>query len=366
MFGMLTRRFPAVLAIVIIGLAHGDARAEPPAAEGAIDASKRAIAEALFDQALEAMKASDYHTACPKFAESQRLAPSAGTSFNLGRCYQVTNRFASAWASFRQAAHIARRDRNDAILGSATTAANTLEPKLAKLIVLVPKVGRADGLQVLRDGVVLSPSLWGVQIPVDAGRNTLEAKAPGYLTWRHTLTIPTEPEVVTVEVPTLKKAPESTAPPAGPRRLAPNATSIPDASRADAAPSDGNTQRTVAYVTGGVGVASLAVGAGLGVHALAINDASMDNCGEPAGLDGPNNCTKEGKALRDEAQQFASGSIALLVAGGVATGFGLTLYLLAPSDDSDTRAPSKSPSAANRASLRVRAMPGGIALQGRW
>src|SRR5262249_55537702 len=45
-----------------------------------------AAAEALFRQGRQAMEAKDFATACPKFAESQRLDPAVGTLMNWATC----------------------------------------------------------------------------------------------------------------------------------------------------------------------------------------------------------------------------------------------------------------------------------------
>ena len=62
-----------------------------------------AAADTLFRQGREAMKAGDYATACPKFEESQRLDPAAGTVLNLAQCEDQQGKFASAQQHYREA-----------------------------------------------------------------------------------------------------------------------------------------------------------------------------------------------------------------------------------------------------------------------
>jgi hypothetical protein len=47
-----------------------------------------AAATALFDEGRRVMAENHYAEACPKLAESERLAPSGGTLINLADCYE--------------------------------------------------------------------------------------------------------------------------------------------------------------------------------------------------------------------------------------------------------------------------------------
>src|SRR5579871_2746595 len=60
-------------------------------------------AESLFRSARAAVDRGDYATACPQFAESQRLDPAPGTLMNLADCEEHLGRVASAWEHFVQA-----------------------------------------------------------------------------------------------------------------------------------------------------------------------------------------------------------------------------------------------------------------------
>jgi len=312
-----------------------------------VSSSDRAIAEALFDQAVDAMKAKDYATACAKFAESQRLDPSAGTAFNLGRCYQVTERFASAWASFREAASIARRHRDHELHQLATQAADPLETQLPKLLIAVPTAHRVAALHVLRNGSAVNASLWGAELPVDAGSHEIEARAPGHHAWSTMVTVPNEPTVITVEVPALQKAPEPPQPqPSGPAAapLAPAAAWAPPhhgastlrVSADDGAVAGMSTMRTAGFVVGGVGVASLVAFGVTGALFLSEKDAAQDACPLEPGSDDLHVCsTPEGVAAADSARDLATANTVLFFSGVVATGSGLALILLGGNDASE-------------------------------
>src|SRR5262245_59132112 len=62
-----------------------------------------ATAEALFRQGRAAMESKNFQEACPKFAESQKLDPAAGTLMNLATCEEKLGKLASAWQHWKEA-----------------------------------------------------------------------------------------------------------------------------------------------------------------------------------------------------------------------------------------------------------------------
>src|SRR5438034_1147130 len=90
-----------VSAVLAIGLATAPARAQSSEA--------KAAAEASFEEARQLVLAGHFAEACPKLEASQRLDPAPGTELNLADCYEKTDRFASAWGMFQQAADDERR-----------------------------------------------------------------------------------------------------------------------------------------------------------------------------------------------------------------------------------------------------------------
>src|SRR5258708_30389730 len=87
-----------------------------------------ATATALFDDGRKLMAQHRYGDACPKLAESERLAPSGGTLINLAECYEHTGRTASAWAAWKDAAARANAAGKAAAEKSALARAVALEP----------------------------------------------------------------------------------------------------------------------------------------------------------------------------------------------------------------------------------------------
>jgi hypothetical protein len=65
------------------------------------DASTQA--DAAFKEAQRLHAAGDDASACPKYAESKRLAPEVGVTLHLADCYAKTGKSASAWNEFQEA-----------------------------------------------------------------------------------------------------------------------------------------------------------------------------------------------------------------------------------------------------------------------
>src|ERR1700689_2965643 len=99
--------------------------------------SSEAAATALFDEGRRLMGEHKFAEACPKLAESQRLAPSGGTLLNLADCYEHTGQTASAWVAWKDVASRANAAGKADVEKRALTKAAALEPALAKLTIAV-------------------------------------------------------------------------------------------------------------------------------------------------------------------------------------------------------------------------------------
>jgi hypothetical protein len=104
--------------------------------------------------------------------------------------------------------------------------ASAIEPKLSRLTIVVPpSLAGTGGLTVQRDGDVMGRALWGTSVPVDAGKHTVHASAPGKQAWEQTVTVAREGARLTVTIPELEPAPSPPPPDPAPevpqRSLAP-------------------------------------------------------------------------------------------------------------------------------------------------
>lgn len=178
-----------------------------PSVAGA-QTENQAAAEALFDEARKLAKAGDYATACPKFAESQRLDGAVGTLLYLADCYEQIGKTASAWAAFREASSTAKHAGQAARARVAEEHARELEARLSRLIVRFPST---PGLVVKRGGTTLALAASGVAFPVDPGAHEITAEAPGKKRWSTRIEIKGPGETALL-IPELESEPGATAP----------------------------------------------------------------------------------------------------------------------------------------------------------
>jgi hypothetical protein len=304
------RRLAAVAVTFAVALSSVAARAQ--------SASDQATAEALFKQARDLMTAGQYHEACPKLAESQRLDPSAGTMLNLATCYEKNGQLASAWVTFKGAATAAQNANEVDRAKLARAKAAELEPKLATLSIVVPPTADEAGLVVKRDGETVGRAGWGAPIPVDPGVHSVEANAPGRRTWQAQAVVEGPAAKVSVEVPPLveDKTPPVPAPPAP-------GTPPPAAPPAAPPSSPGSTQRVLGVITGLVGLGGIAVGSVFGLMAKSDQSSVGPHCNGTV-------CDPTGVGDLSDAHNAATVSTIGFIAGGAVLAGGVVLYLVAP------------------------------------
>lgn len=161
---------PRALMRTMLLTAAGLASSSPVCAQTSPPANDRVAAEALFEEGRSLVAAGKVAEACPKFADSQRLDPAPGTLLNLASCWEKLGRTASAWVTYREAASAANALGRSDYVATAQRHADSLAPKLARITVNVPQA--IDGLELRRDGAIVSSIQWGQAVPVDPGRTS--------------------------------------------------------------------------------------------------------------------------------------------------------------------------------------------------
>lgn len=169
--------------------------------------SAGAQAEVLFRDGRELMSAGKYAEACAAFEQSQKLEPATTTLINLAGCREKLGQLASAWGLFldaerqtRSATDAAGRQLHDLALARA----GKLEPRVSKLVINIPDKSRVDGLTITRDNEPVEPVMWNRALPIDGGPHTIKARAPGANEWSTQVTVGTEGDTKTVDIPDLR------------------------------------------------------------------------------------------------------------------------------------------------------------------
>jgi hypothetical protein len=274
-----------------------------------------AAAETLFQEARALAKDGHYAEACPKFAESHRLDPGTGVLLFLGDCYLQIGKTASAWAAYQEALPRAKSEGKAARVEAAERGIAAVTPRLVKLTVVVPPTSRVDGLEIRRDGVVMSEASWGTAVPVDPGKHRVEARAPGREPFSVEITIEDGGASPSVQVPTLPPS-SSPPPPQPPRAIAP-----PPASRGTPPEEGMSSVRIAGFAVGAVGVAAVVVAAVTGGVVLAKRKVIDEHCNEDK------RCDDDGLEAASSAKTIAIVNTVAWGAGIAGVGVGLVLVL---------------------------------------
>ena len=271
-----------------------------------------AAAELLFGEGRKAVEAGDYATACPKFAESHRLDPAAGTVINLAECLDKQGRPSQAWQRWREALEMLRPGDDRRL--TVERRIEALEQRLPRVTIRL-RADAPEGTVIERNGVALGSAAFGLPLPVDPGKHVIVARAPGREEARYEVEL-AERATKTVEVgpgpalpgPSTSEKPAALTPPQ------------PERPKDDG----GFPFFPVGVAVGGVGLASAIAGGVFGVLAYGKKSEMEDHCVEGAG--GRLVCDPAGVDAADQGRTFATVANIGVVAGVV--GLGVGGYLL--------------------------------------
>lgn len=305
---MTTRIDPRIWAPILLSAAlilpTADARADATAAD-------KAAAEVLFDQAKELLGQGRHEDACRKFEASQKLDPGIGTALFLADCYEKIGRSASAWATFREAAAMAKAAGQSDREEIARARAKMLEPKVPKLVLVTDAVANVSGLEISRDGTTIPGELGSSEVPVDPGKHVIEVRAPKKKTWSTTIEVPNSPEVQRVVLPQLDD--EASSP-----------TKPPEETKVMPVESGMHSRRIAGIAVGAFGVV------GLGIAGAFTGIALSKNADADAICNGTACPTQEGVNLGNDAKTAANVSTVALGVGIAGLAAGTILFLTAP------------------------------------
>jgi hypothetical protein len=276
--------------------------------------SDAAAARPLFEEGRRLMKAGHYTEACPKLEAARQLYAGSGVLLNLGDCHEHTDRTASAWREFGEAAAAAAALGRHQEEVEANRRKALIEPRLSRVQVHVTT--EVPGLVITLDGKPVDRATLSAAFPVDAGTHQWSASASGYVPWSSTSETVQPGTTLLLEVPDLKPvAPEPPPQPA----IAPGSDEKRPSTPLPIEPSSGlGTQKVLSLVAGGVGVVSLGLGGALGLIAKAQDNTA-------AGETGPAHHTDSASAVSK-----ANVATGVFIAGGALAATGVVLWLTAP------------------------------------
>lgn len=309
-----------------------------------------AQAAALFKEAKSLAQAEKLGPACDKFAESQRLDPHLGTLIYLATCHELLGKTASAWAEFNRAADLAARTNEASREQLARSHAAALEARLSKIVVQARV--RTPDMRIEINGHQRDPGMLADPLPVDPGEYTIRASAPGYSDWVRTISVPSGPTTVEVDVPPLTALPTAARvpvpeAPASPARIEP-AASQPAQDGPAAEPKSGSAWRTVGFVVGAVGLAGIGAGTYFGLTAFAYKHRADTECKGLA-------CSPQG--LADHKSENTDATLSTI-------SFGVGLAALAAGTFMILSSPKSTPSTAQRSWIAPQVGYGSVGVAG--
>jgi hypothetical protein len=337
------RRAPLLLGgvcLVASAIRIGTASAEPPVRDPV-------SAEHLFRQAIADLKSGDWSGACGKFRKSMDLDPSVSTLANLAKCSEHDGKLATAWYEYQQALSLLGEmsygpQRRQALRQGIEKEQAALEPRVPKLRIVITPI--PTGLELWRDGAVVSLSVVGEPLPVDPGDHEVVARAPGLREERVRVSVESGQQVDA----TLVLEPDVSGPPpsAAARSAGPTAAATADSTSASPSPSaspsvpgergatsgeKGSMQRRIAVGVGGVGVVLVGAAGYFGLRTLNLVSEMHDQCRSSGGK-----CEPAVIETRDRAITAQSTGLGLAGAGLFAVGLGVALFVTAPTATSRT------------------------------
>lgn len=172
------------------------------------------IAESLFQEALTLMRAGQFETACLRLEASQQTESKAGTLVVLASCHEQLGRLATAWAEYREAAALARKEGRPAVRKKALALAEAVHVRAPRVRVLVAEPN--DDMVVTLDGKRLTEGSLGAALLVDPGQHVVSARVPRMHPFEQTFELEAETPTKHIEVPAWKPLEVPKPPPPAP------------------------------------------------------------------------------------------------------------------------------------------------------
>lgn len=287
-----------------------------PASHAQSADADKATARQLAVDAYGALDAEDFARAEKLFARAERLHHAPTLILGLARAQVGLGKYVEARENYiRVTREKLPPGSSDAFVRAVASARTEMEGLEAKIAWVIIEISGPSEPQVTIDGVAVPTASLGVRRAVNPGDHEVQASAPGYLPERERLSIKsgTSHGLLFELEPTPDNAASASA-----RTTTNQAPDGPD----EADP--GATQRTLGFVSLGVGGAGLVLGIITGVLAMGEHSELEEQC--------PNEeCPESQQSTIDAYETTSTLSTVGFIAGGVLAAAGIVLVLTAPS-----------------------------------
>lgn len=305
--------------------------AHAQAAPSEADALKKAREQ--FGQALALQTGGDWAGALGLLKEVAAVRPTPQVRFNIALCEEKLGRLVAALGDYELASADAQAQGADQVRQEVTGRLESLRSRIPRIV--VQRGEGADSAVISLDGVSLGDSVLNGPLPADPGPHVVEATAAGYLPFKQSFRV-SEQQTATIQVKLEPEPPK----PVEAQALGPRAST--------------SSLRTVGFVVGGAGVASLlASGAMFYLRHTTISDLD-DKCGASR-----SSCPDSAQNDVDRGKLYTTLGNVTLAVGAVGLAVGATLVIIGGHSAEQQASLSLAPGAAG-------ANVGGASLLGRF
>ena len=306
--------------------------------------AEEAKAAELKKQGDELVHASKFKEALEKYDASFAIVPNPAIQYNRGNAFKNLQDWISALDAFEKFEATAPPELKSKVPNLDKTVAEVKE-HVATLVIKCDVPGAT--ILVGEKNIGTTPNLQPYR--TSPGDMTITASAPGYITAKQDVTL-MPGETATIEVPLKKGATEPVATNVKePTPFDNQAQPQPETPKDKPVSHGGGGWKTLGWVSGGVGIASLGVGfAFMGLSISDKNKADSNHCFDKV-------CDATGRQIINEAWTYADVSTILVVTGAVALALSVTSFVVAA---------TKSPSSSKGAEARIFIGPGSIGMGG--
>jgi hypothetical protein len=311
------RRISTLTLSIALALLAPSALAEPTA-------SDRATARTLAQEGQHALEGKNYTMAIDKFSRADSLVHAPTLLLGLARAQVGSIKLVEAQENYNRIIREGVAPNSPKSWSKAVDDANkevgAISPRIPWVTISV--LGPSNP-EVVIDSTPVPHASLGVKRAINPGTHKIKVSAEGYLPQEKVITL-SEGQALTVNLE-LEQAPEAAPPP--PVKVA---TTTADTGTES---SSNEWRKTVAYVSLGIGGASLIVGGVAGALALSKHSQLSDAC---AG-----GCPPSEQAALDSYHRLGTIADVGFIVGGIGLAAGVILLVTHPKDTSTSTAKTK-------------------------